>query len=50
MVDIKILRFFLQSNLSLPYKTKSMNLFSFSVEKELSILFKSFIRADLLAL
>ena len=30
------------------YKIKAMNLFSFSVEKGLSISFKSFIGADLL--
>ena len=47
MVHIKMLRFFLSSNLSLPYKIKSMNLFSFSAEKELSISFNSLIRADL---
>ena len=45
-----MLWFFLSSNLSMPYKIKSINLFSFSVEKEMSILFNSFIRADLFAL
>ena len=46
----KMLRFFLSSNSSLPYKIKSMNLLSFSAEKELSISFKQFIRADLFPL
>ena len=40
MVDIKMLWFFLSSNLSLPYKTKSINLLTS---------FNSFIRADLFA-
>ena len=41
-----MLRFFLSSNLSLSYKIKSMNLILFSLEKALSILFKSFNRPD----
>ena len=41
MVHIKMLRFFLSSNLSRLYKIKSINLLSFSVEKELSTSFHS---------
>ena len=50
MVHIKMLWFFLSLNLSLPCKIKSIKLFSLGVEKELSISFNSFIRADLFAL
>ena len=46
MVQIEMLWFFLSSNLSLPYKVKSINLFSFSAEKELSISINSLIRSD----
>ena len=50
MVDIKIFWFFLPLNFSLSYKIKSWNLLSFSIEKELSISSKSFIRVDLFAI
>ena len=45
-----MLLFLLSSNLSMPYKIKSMNIFPLSVGKELPILFKSFTRADSFAL
>ena len=47
MVGIKMLWLFLSSDISLPYIIKSMNLFSFDVEREVSTSFKSLIRADL---
>ena len=55
MVNIKMLWFFLSSFcgfLFYHYHTKAtfMNLFSFSLEKDLSFSFKSFIRVDLFAL
>ena len=50
MVQIKTLRFFLSSNLSVSHNIKSMNLISFSAENVLSVSFKSFIGADLFAL
>ena len=43
MVNINVLRFFLSLNLSLPYNIESINLFSLSVEKELSISFSHFL-------
>ena len=43
----EMLLFFLSSNLSLPYKLKSMNLLSLG--KEMSISLRLFVRADLFA-